>query len=178
MIVTSDLTRRPWRIRASRSASTRRRAHPRSCRRQAVIATTGASATVWLSGRAFCSIDKADSPSGCDLVLENLALRQQLTMLTRRRRRVRVEPMDRMFWLALRAPGSSGPMRSRSSSWKPWWSGIGARSAPLAAGGPPGRPAERHPLHARQPVRRASGNQALLPTLGMRSSRVLQLGWS
>ncbi len=37
-----------------------------------------------------------------DLVLENLALRQQIAALSRSTRRVRLEPEDRTFWIALR----------------------------------------------------------------------------
>jgi hypothetical protein len=37
------------------------------------------------------------------LVLENLALRQQLATLSHRGRRPRVETADRLFWVALRA---------------------------------------------------------------------------
>ena len=33
-----------------------------------------------------------------DLVLENLALRQQLAVLTRQRARTRTKPADRLFW--------------------------------------------------------------------------------
>ena len=33
-----------------------------------------------------------------DLVLENLALRQQLVVLTRQRARTRTKPADRLFW--------------------------------------------------------------------------------
>ncbi len=40
--------------------------------------------------------------SRSDLILENLALRQQIAVLTRTRRRARLEPEDRILWVALR----------------------------------------------------------------------------
>ena len=40
--------------------------------------------------------------SRSDLLLENLALRQQLAILTAKRRRPRMRSADRLFWLALR----------------------------------------------------------------------------
>ncbi len=40
--------------------------------------------------------------SRSDLILENLALRQQLAVLTRTRRRARLEPEDRILWVTLR----------------------------------------------------------------------------
>jgi hypothetical protein len=36
-----------------------------------------------------------------DLILENLALRQQLTVLKRRRQQPRLAAADRLFWVAL-----------------------------------------------------------------------------
>ena len=36
-----------------------------------------------------------------DLMLENLALRQQLAVLTRQRARTRTKPADRLFWSSL-----------------------------------------------------------------------------
>ena len=49
------------------------------------------------------------------LVLENLALRQQLTCLAQRRRRPRLTLADRRFWVALRA-GEAQDRRSAISS--------------------------------------------------------------
>ena len=40
--------------------------------------------------------------SRSDLILENLALRQQIAVLTRTKPRARLEPEDRILWLALR----------------------------------------------------------------------------
>src|SRR5216684_169726 len=40
--------------------------------------------------------------SQADLVLENLALRQQLAVFARNRQRPRIVAADRLFWLALR----------------------------------------------------------------------------
>ena len=40
--------------------------------------------------------------SRSDLIFENLALRQQLEVLTRTKHRPRLEPEDRWFWVALR----------------------------------------------------------------------------
>src|ERR1700728_520007 len=37
-----------------------------------------------------------------DIILENLSLRQQLTVLSRRRPQPRFSPSDRLFWIALR----------------------------------------------------------------------------
>ncbi len=40
--------------------------------------------------------------SRSDLILENLALRQQIAVFTRTKRRPCFEPEDRMVWIALR----------------------------------------------------------------------------
>jgi len=40
--------------------------------------------------------------SRSDLLVENLALRQQLAILTARRPRARMRAADRLFWIALR----------------------------------------------------------------------------
>ena len=45
--------------------------------------------------------------SRSDLVLENLALRQQLYALTRRRSRPRLDDGDRTFWVAMRCAWQS-----------------------------------------------------------------------
>jgi hypothetical protein len=45
---------------------------------------------------------RALSRSRSNLILENLALRQQIAALQRRRRRARLAPVDRAFWVALR----------------------------------------------------------------------------
>jgi hypothetical protein len=37
-----------------------------------------------------------------DILLENLALRQQLVVLKRRRRRPRLGPFDKLFWVIAR----------------------------------------------------------------------------
>ncbi len=46
----------------------------------------------------FCSARRAALSSRQHLVLENLALRQQLAVLSRRSRRPRLDPSDRLFW--------------------------------------------------------------------------------
>ena len=50
-----------------------------------------------------------------DLMLENLALRQQLAVLTRQRARTRTKPADRLFWSWL------------SRYWPGWRSTLGQR---------------------------------------------------
>ena len=63
-----------------------------------------------------------------ELVLENLALRQQLAVLTRQRSRARTKPADRLFW-----------------SWlSRYWDGWRSRARDRAAGD--GRPLAPHHL--------------------------------
>jgi hypothetical protein len=60
-----------------------------------------------------------------DLLLENLALRQQLAVLVHSGRRPRIDGADRVFWMILsRGGGRRGPIRWLSGSPRPWSSGI------------------------------------------------------
>jgi hypothetical protein len=64
-----------------------------------------------------------------DLILENLALRQQLLALHSKRPRHRLSTMHKLFWIALRE--DSGPNGKRHLSSLPrerWWLGIGRAS--------------------------------------------------
>ena len=46
-----------------------------------------------------------------ELVLENLALRQQLAALHRTTKRARLRTRDRLFWMALSQAGETGAAR-------------------------------------------------------------------
>ena len=67
-----------------------------------------------------------------DLMLENLALRQQLALLTRQRARTRTKPADRLFWswLSRYWPGSRSTLvmvqpetviRWHRTAWRGYW---------------------------------------------------------
>jgi hypothetical protein len=49
----------------------------------------------------LCSVLRSELRARQDLVAENLALRQQLAVLTRPKRRPRLTPTDRLFWSCL-----------------------------------------------------------------------------
>ena len=63
---------------------------------------------------------RALARSRADLVLENLALRQQLGTLKRKRPRPRLDDTDRGFWVALvhESPLTGGSHRATLISWK------------------------------------------------------------
>jgi len=71
--------------------------------------------------RLFCSQKS--------LLLENLALRQQLSVMKRRHPRPRLELLDRLFWLIVRRCWS-GWKQALSSHPKPWSGG----TAPVSVG--------------------------------------------
>jgi hypothetical protein len=56
----------------------------------------------------LCSLLRSEFRAHQDLVAENLALRQQLAVLTRPKRRPRLTPADRLFWSFL------------ARFWSPW----------------------------------------------------------
>jgi hypothetical protein len=62
------------------------------------------------------------------LLLENLALRQQLAVLKRRHPRPRLDLVDKLFWVAVADSGPDGNNPSLRSRRKPWCAGIGADS--------------------------------------------------
>lgn len=64
--------------------------------------------------RLACCFLRSTVRPRCDVALENLALRQQLVVLTRSPRRPRLTPADRLFW--------SWPWLSRI--WSPWRSAL------------------------------------------------------
>ncbi len=76
----------------------------------------------------LCSVLCSELRARQDLVAENLALRQQLAVLTRPKRRPRLTEADRLFWSCL------------SSLWSPWRSTLVlVQPTPSSAGaGSPG----------------------------------------
>ena len=80
-----------------------------------------------------------------ELVLENLALRQQLTAMKRTTKRPRLQTRDRLFWIALRSTsGGTGARRWCSCSRTPSCGGIATGSA---ADGPDVRDPDRTAVH-------------------------------
>ena len=91
------------------------------------------------------------------LVLENLALRQQLAVLSRRSRRPRLDPFDRLFWSFLSRLWSRWQstvvfvqpetvIRWQRTAWRRYWTWKSRRSAS------PGRP--QIPKQVRELIRR------------------------
>jgi putative transposase len=89
--------------------------------------------------------------SRSDLVLENLALRQQLAVLARRRPRPRVDDADRWFWIALRRVWSRWSetllvvrpetvVRWHRAGFRRYWAWLSRRRSP---GRPPTEPSVR-----------------------------------
>jgi hypothetical protein len=69
-----------------------------------------------------------------DLVIENLALRQQVAALKKERRRPRLKDMDRAFWSRSGSRGPCGPIAWSSSMRTPSRGGIGTDSAAIGRG--------------------------------------------
>ena len=65
----------------------------------------------------LCSVLRRELRARQDLVAENLALRQQLAVLSRPKRRLRLTPTDRLFWSCLSSLWSS--WRSTLQFWHP-----------------------------------------------------------
>ena len=88
------------------------------------------------------------------LVLENLALRQQLATLTQRRRRPWLSPADRRFWVALRKGWSdwAGALVIVKPATVVTWHRRAFRAYWRRRSRPPGRPRTDAPLRA--PIRR------------------------
>ena len=108
----------------------------------------------------FFSALRAALNSRQHLVLENLALRQQLAVLSRRSRRPRLDPFDRLFWSFLSRLWSRWQstvvfvqpetvIRWQSTAWRRYWTWKSRRSAA------PGRP--QIPKEVRQLIRRLAG---------------------
>jgi hypothetical protein len=79
-----------------------------------------------------------------ELVLENLALRQQLTAVTRTTKRTHLQTGDRLFWIALAELGGTGARRWNSSSRTPSCGGI---ATGFAADGPEVRNPNQAAVH-------------------------------
>ena len=108
----------------------------------------------------FCSALRATLSSRQHLVLENLALRQQLSVLSRQSRRPRLDPSDRLFWSFLSQLWSRWQsavvfvqpetvIRWQRTAWQRYWTWKGSRSAS------PGRP--QIPEEVRELIRRLAG---------------------
>ncbi len=108
----------------------------------------------------FCSALRAALSSRQNLVLENLALRQQLAVLSRQSRRPRLAPSDRLFWSFLSQlwPRWQSAVvfvqpetiiRWQRIAWQRYWTWKSRRSAS------PGRP--RIPKEVRELIRRLAG---------------------
>jgi hypothetical protein len=69
-----------------------------------------------------------------DLVLENLALRQQLSVLERRHPRPRIAAADKLFSVMLRRLWLDGEARRSSSNPRPLSAGIGRGSSCIGRG--------------------------------------------
>ena len=90
-----------------------------------------------------------------DLVLENLALRQQLAILVRRRPRSRLSVLDRAFWVGLANlwPGWRDTLALVRPATVIRWHRLGFglfwrwRSRPTGRPSTQGRPADAHPSH-------------------------------
>jgi hypothetical protein len=93
----------------------------------------------------FCSAPRAGLSSQQHLVLENLALRQQLAVLSRQSRRPRLSPSDRLFWSFLSQlwprwqsavvfVQPETVIRWQRTAWQRYWTWKSRRSAA------PGRP--------------------------------------
>src|SRR5215471_20124599 len=82
-----------------------------------------------------------------DLILENLALREQLLALHAKRPRHRLSASQKMFWVLLqRLCGQDGKLCLSWSHHKPWCSGIAAVFASTGSGSPePGRSVDASP---------------------------------
>lgn len=105
----------------------------------------------------LCSLLRNALRSRHDLLLENLALRHQLSVLSRRKQRPRLSPADRLFWsdlsriwsdwrsaLVLVRPETV--IRWQHNAWRQYWTWRSRHRQPS------GRP--RVPLEVRQLVRR------------------------
>ena len=108
----------------------------------------------------FFSALRAALSSRHHLVLENLALRQQLAVLSRRSRRPRLDPPDRLFWSFLSQLWSRWQsavvfvqpetvIRWQRTAWRRYWTWKSSRSAA------PGRP--QIPKEVRELIRRLAG---------------------
>ena len=108
----------------------------------------------------FCSALRAALSSRQHLVLENLALRQQLAVLSRQSRRPKLGPSDRLFWSFLSQLWSRWQsavvfvqpetvIRWQRPAWRRYWAWKSRRSAA------PGRP--RIPKEIRELIRRLAG---------------------
>jgi transposase InsO family protein len=108
----------------------------------------------------FCSALRAALSSRQHLVLENLALRQQLAVLSRQSRRPRLDPSDRLFWSFLSQLWSRWQsavvivqpetvVRWQRTAWQRYWTWKSKRSAS------PGR--SRIPKEVRELTRRLAG---------------------
>jgi hypothetical protein len=73
-----------------------------------------------------------------DPILENLALRQQLTVLQRSVKRPRLRRRDRAFCVVLSRVWRTGDRRRPSSNPIPWLAAIARGSGSTGAGGPGG----------------------------------------
>lgn len=69
-----------------------------------------------------------------ELVLEKIALRHQLGVLTRTRRRTMLQRSDRLLWSVLARVSPVWRLTSRSPSQTPSFAGIGRRGASIGAG--------------------------------------------
>ena len=105
----------------------------------------------------LCSLLRNALRSRHDLLLENLALRHQLSVLSRRKQRPRLSPADRLFWSGLSRIWSDWRsalvlvrpetvIRWQHNAWRQYWTWRSRHRQPL------GRP--RVPLEVRQLVRR------------------------
>jgi hypothetical protein len=63
---------------------------------------------------------RAAGGSRSELVLENIALRQQVRVLKQKRPRPRLDDVDRAFWVAMRVAWRGWAERLASSSRLPW----------------------------------------------------------
>jgi hypothetical protein len=79
-----------------------------------------------------------------ELVLENLALRQQLIVMNRATSRLHLQAPDRLFWIALRRLWTNWARRWSSCAPTPSWAGIGTG---FVADGFGGRDGERMAGH-------------------------------
>ena len=92
---------------------------------------------------AFLTVVRVFVRSRADTALEVLALRQQLGVLKRKRRRPRLSAPDRLFWSYCKSFGPAGPKRSSLQTQTPSSAGIAPVSASIGVGGPGGAVANR-----------------------------------
>jgi hypothetical protein len=115
----------------------------------------------------LCSLLRNALRSRHDLLLENLALRHQLSVLSRRKQRPRLSPADRLFWSGLSRIWSDWRsalvlvrpetvIRWQHNAWRQYWTWRSRHRQPL------GRP--RVPVGRQYSIRLWAGQEVTHPS--------------